>query len=484
MARTVSRTLFDVLLFAVLFSSLSLWAADSENSLLISVRQEGKSGYINTQGKVVIDFQFEGASYFSEGLAMVRRQDKCGYIDRSGKLVIPYQRCYLFEEFDEGLAVVSYSRRGKRRYINTQGKVLSGAAFAFAEDFSEGLAAVKPRWEGKCCWGYIGKGGRFVIPPQFEDFAGSFSEGVADVRLGGKVGFINKQGEFLIPPKFERAEGFREGLAPVRLNGKWGFINHDSKFVIPPQFEYARSFSDGLAAACVEAYKCGHVNRQGEWIVPPKYKQSHPFRDGYAEVVDVYVGFVDTSGKEILPVEYSEGGYIGEGWFRVLTTNEQGMAEWRVMDVHGKVLFREDARDFRCLHQNPPFPSEDQVSVTLTPAQATVRAGATIPFEVKTAGFRRSFFFDWGTQDVANHGAAHRCSSFPGSVARFDSCPFGYLGESKGKPHGGNAHLSATYHAPNNPGTYYLYVYALDPEGCNSFREIRRWITAEIKVTP
>jgi hypothetical protein len=347
MASTASLTLFVVFLSAVLSSSVSLVAAESESSLLIPVGHEGKSGYINTDGKVVIDFQFEIATHFSEGLALVMGRDKCGYIDRSGKLVIPYHHCYIFEDFHEGLAVVSFSRHGKRHYMNTQGKLLKGVEFAFAEDFSEGLAAVKPRQEGKCCWGYINKDGHFVIPPQFEHFADSFSEGVAYVQLGGKIGFINKQGKFVISPQFEAAEGFSEGLAPVKLNDKWGFIDHEGKLVIPPQFEYARSFSDGLAAVCADANKCGHVNRQGEWVVPPKYKQTYPFRDGYAEVVDGYVGFVDTSGNEVLPVKYSEGSNLGEGWFHVLTFSEKGMAEWTVMNARGKVLYRDHAADFR-----------------------------------------------------------------------------------------------------------------------------------------
>lgn len=342
MPETASRTVLKVLLLCtVLLAVLGLQASDNENSLLIPVARGGKTGFIDNGGNVVIGFQFEGASYFREGLALVWRQQKCGYIDQSGKLVIPYQRCYIFEDFHEGFAVVSFKHRGKSRYMDIHGKLLRGAVFAFAEDFSEGLAAVKPRWEGKCCWGYIGKDGHFVIPAKFEDFAGSFSEGVAYARLGGKLGFINKRGEFLIPPQFEEAEWFREGLAPVKLNGKWGFIDHQGKFVIPPQFEYVRSFSDGLAAACAAATKCGHVNRQGVWIVPPKYKQSYPFRDGYAEVVDGYVGFVDTTGREVLPVKYSEGSYIGQGWFRVLTSNEQGTLEWRIVDVQGRVLFRQ-----------------------------------------------------------------------------------------------------------------------------------------------
>jgi len=326
--------------FAALFWSLSLLAYANATSLLIPVAQGDKRGYIDAAGKVVIGFRFDSASGFHEGLAEVELDDKCGYIDRSGKLVIPYQRCYLFGDFQEGFAVVSFKKRGKERFMDPRGKLLHGAAFAFTDSFSDGLAAVKPRREGTCCWGYVGRDGRFVIPPKFEDFAGRFSEGVAYVRLGGKIGFINRQGEFVIPPQFEQADDFSEGLAPVQLGGKWGFIDHEGRVVIPPQFSYARSFSEGLAVAYAAKDKAGYIDRQGQWVVEPKYRQATPFREGYGEVVNGWVGFVDRSGKEVLPVQYSEGSHLGQGLFSVLTANHDGVLEGRIMDLSGKIIYR------------------------------------------------------------------------------------------------------------------------------------------------
>ena len=49
--------------------------------------------------------------------------------------------------------------------------------------FSEGLAAVKM---GR--WGFVDKTGKVVINPQFDD-AGSFSDGLAVIKLGGQFGY-------------------------------------------------------------------------------------------------------------------------------------------------------------------------------------------------------------------------------------------------------------------------------------------------------
>ena len=65
-----------------------------------------KYGFIDKNGKVVIEPQFDDTYPFSEGLAMVEKDGKRGYIDKSGKVVIEPQ----FDEvgdFSEGLAGVA-----------------------------------------------------------------------------------------------------------------------------------------------------------------------------------------------------------------------------------------------------------------------------------------------------------------------------------------------------------------------------------------
>jgi|BioPla2DNA2_1021312.scaffolds.fasta_scaffold52120_3 hypothetical protein len=45
-------------------------------------------GYIDREGKFVIEPQFEDANSFFSGLALVKVNDKYGYIDSTGKMVI------------------------------------------------------------------------------------------------------------------------------------------------------------------------------------------------------------------------------------------------------------------------------------------------------------------------------------------------------------------------------------------------------------
>ena len=55
--------------------------------------QDGrKIGMINHRGKLVIPCVWDGMGDFSEGLAGVRNDNgKCGYMDKTGKVVIPFR---------------------------------------------------------------------------------------------------------------------------------------------------------------------------------------------------------------------------------------------------------------------------------------------------------------------------------------------------------------------------------------------------------
>ena len=111
-------------------------------------------------------------------------------------------------------------------------------------------------------WGYK-QLGNWVIEPRFES-AGSFSEGLACVKLMGKWGYIKKDGEMAIPFKYENALDFSEGLAPVMLMNKWGYIDDGGNTIIPFKYAKAQPFEKGLAAVN-DGLSAGFINKDCEW---------------------------------------------------------------------------------------------------------------------------------------------------------------------------------------------------------------------------
>ncbi len=102
------------------------------SSSLIRVRKNGKSGYINKSGELVIDIQYLNSSTFSEGLAFVKKMDNTVLcIDENGNAVFEFgpeyytdwgfpfkYDPYAFGVFKNGLATLSMTINGKNKLVH------------------------------------------------------------------------------------------------------------------------------------------------------------------------------------------------------------------------------------------------------------------------------------------------------------------------------------------------------------------------------
>ena len=199
---------------------------------LIAFMKNGRMGFVDRQGIVIIqpiyhcdvnwrDQQFEERITPVSKL-MPNGKDKFGFIDISGKTVVDFQYDWA-EQFFDGLAMVV--KDGKYGYINTAGEVVIPLEFDGAEHFSEGLAAVEVNGR----WGFMDTSGKVVIDPQYlPRIWGSpmiFCEGLAAVRTETGTGFINKSGEMLVPAVYSSAEDFAYGLARVGSLSNPDYVN-------------------------------------------------------------------------------------------------------------------------------------------------------------------------------------------------------------------------------------------------------------------
>ena len=144
-------------------------------------------------GRPVSEALLEGYS-FSEGLAAVRTEEGTwGYIDREGRWVIE-PVFFGAGQFSEGLAPV---RKGLRwGYVDREGEVVIEPEFFEAKKFSRGLAPVKVPEQG---WGYVNAEGEVVVEPIYEG-ADPFVHGLASVQVGSRYGYIDPQGRWVWEP--------------------------------------------------------------------------------------------------------------------------------------------------------------------------------------------------------------------------------------------------------------------------------------------
>lgn len=310
----VMRILFTC---TILLSALSCFAQQP----LFRIIQQGKIGYMDKKGKVVIPAIYLNGTDFSEGLAAVRHNGYYGYIDMSGNFVIPprydkangfYRGIALAYKKGEpvfinkagqpvlppvykGLSFIDDRRvrvttlTGKQGVLNLgNGRLLVDTVFEAIGDFQEGAAIARLRTEGENkekLMAVIDTLGRFIVKPGKYSEIEPFSEGYAVVEIEGKnedddnyEGVIDTKGNLLFARNVDNSwlDGeFHDGLIRVNLydknppkekgisysssNSYEGFINPRGEVVLDtPAYKNVKDFSGGRAFV---------ENRNGEYIL-------------------------------------------------------------------------------------------------------------------------------------------------------------------------------------------------------------------------
>jgi hypothetical protein len=156
---------------------------------------DGAKGLVDKQGKIVtLNFSFEHMKPFAHGLAAVKVDGKYGYVDQQGTLIIKpqYDDAY---PFDQGLAGVA--QEGKYGLIDRTGKLVVPLEYDHITYFHEDRACA---FDQKGRYAIIERSGRLLTPFMFlphegEDFA--FHGGLAYVEWEEGNGYLNREGKFI-----------------------------------------------------------------------------------------------------------------------------------------------------------------------------------------------------------------------------------------------------------------------------------------------
>jgi hypothetical protein len=295
----------------------------------------GKYGFIDTTGKLISDMQWDGADSFHEGFASVIKNGKTGCIDTAGKIAVKPQYDYV-GEFVNGRALVFNGKLtdygspddGQYGFIDTEGKIISKMQWEAASPFQEDLAVVKA--DGK--WGFIDRQGKIVVEPTY-DAADSFKGGRARVFIGttsmdgypedGYYSFIDTAGKPVGTNVWEYAGTYSEGYADIGLRGKRGYINQQGDVVISPAYDFVYPFIGGYAVVyqgpmqlgtIPDNGKYGMIDTAGKLICPIQWDDVTPFSEGMAIVIENDKwGFIDTSGKLVIDTMYQSADRFHQG---------------------------------------------------------------------------------------------------------------------------------------------------------------------------
>ena len=320
----------------------------SEGESLFPVRIDGDWGYVNENGRIRIEPDFNSASLFSEGLARVR-EGSVGYINTEGDFVIE-PRFQNARSFSEDLAAVEVD--GRWGYVNKSGAFVINPQFQEAHNFIDGRAFVLTSGFD---WQYIDATGQFirtVDTPDLDDFdnpvENQYSSGLALVFNDdtNQYGYIDRDGNMSIDFQFSEARAFRDGYAAIKVSDRWGFIDTRGNITIQPRYIEAGNFGNGLVPIRENTNDWGYADRRGNVVIEPQFEEAREFSEGRAAVlVNGFWGFIDTSGNVLGKPDYDEVSPFYRGAAQVIVekldpNNENNrLTTWGYVGMDGRLIW-------------------------------------------------------------------------------------------------------------------------------------------------
>jgi hypothetical protein len=330
-----------------------------QQDLRFKIVENGKVGYIDQEGKVVIQPVYLNGADFSEGLAAVRLNGKYGFIDISGNWIIPAK--YDFStSFEFGFAsayidgeVQLIDKRGQcvlknsnYRFINLisqnraivvtkkskyelidipTGKNLLKQSLDRISEFSDGVAVVFAEKESKKAYtsdyGVIDTNGRFIVSMGKYSEIKNFRNGYSLVDNYGEKneeesfeGVIDTKGTLLFKrPKNDQSylfKDFNDGLAVINFKNHSGYINLKGEIVLnDTRNKYLNDFSGGRVFIKDEKGKYRLYDTQFNQVTEELFDEfhRHGFKNGIAIVRKKHLwGLIDADGNYIFKPKFEE----------------------------------------------------------------------------------------------------------------------------------------------------------------------------------
>ncbi len=186
--------------------------------------------------------------------------------------------------------------------IDFSGKILWQPDWGILLPPNRGLIPVHSRTTGK--WGFANFSGKYVLEPQYEDFAYAyrngafeiFADGVAALRKDGVYYAVDTTGKELFSTKYELGV-HGEGLMPINVDGQYGYCDLQGSVVIQPEYKSAQPFTNGLALVETPG-GFYYINKRGVRLNLLPYADAGVFCEGLARVqIMGKYGYVRQNGR-------------------------------------------------------------------------------------------------------------------------------------------------------------------------------------------
>ncbi len=291
---------------------------------LSCAKKNGKFGFINRKGKIVIPIQFENETFFRKnGLALVKKNDLYGFIDKKGKEIIPL----LYQNANQVIldSLVTVKKQGKWAFFDSFGKQktdfiydeIAATSFNYKDTFwKNGLILVRKNRQ----IGYLDKNLKEVVAfGKYETGDRFNSNRIAIVSKNQKYGIIDEFGKEVVKTEYDTIEhpeeSYRESEIFLAKKGNYLILLDKNGKKI---YDKIKDFSFDHASLGNKTQKIYHIqdlngkygaiNTKGELVIPVMYDEFRDFRSNNNAIVKHKgkFGLVDLNNKITYPIDNEE----------------------------------------------------------------------------------------------------------------------------------------------------------------------------------
>ena len=305
--KTIHILYLTLLLGAVLNTACS--SKDKHNgdswSELYRINVGGKYGFINENGDIVIEPQFDLVffSFKSTEVCFASMGERKGLINASGDFVAELDKDIEWVWGYKNGVARCVGKNNKYGIVDETGRVVLPLVYSdITRDDTIGFI-VKDTLDNM---GYVNNRGEFIVPCVYDDVNG-IAEGLMVVATSRKCGYVDTLGNWVIDSIYDDARGFSESLARVKKGGRWVFIDKKGNVVESLKYEeILTEFCDNRAFVKQQGTIC-MVNRRGTVIKQIDVDSVYAFNDGYAAFKkNGKFGMLDTNGNVSVAAKYEK----------------------------------------------------------------------------------------------------------------------------------------------------------------------------------
>ncbi|MCB0508912.1 MAG: WG repeat-containing protein [Bacteroidetes bacterium] len=300
----------------------------NENGIFIA--KNSLYDFLDYTGKKINSQSYNSVTNFSDGIAAVQltAYSLIDIVNQSFEKIKTVSNIYQ-GPFSEGLAKGKSSYGNTIVYFDKKGNYFSVQNASEGGDFHNGRAYIKDFYSTR--YYFIDKTGK-KIDNNLYDAVANFSDEMAVVRNGNKIGFVDTTGKLVIPYKYDLATNFYNGISMVKEGNLYYTINKKGKHTTNDTYNGALDQANGTFPV-KKGTKFGLIDDNGKTIVDFKYEEISPMYEGvvWAKNNGKWGMLVDK--KPVTDFKYDGFNNFKNGYSKVSINNKVGLVDRKGNEV-------------------------------------------------------------------------------------------------------------------------------------------------------